>query len=130
MKLLNYLNINVKIFPCNIYNFQPVNYGYDDKKVKLIHFCGIIVDHYLHKKGNSSNSIKNIIKTIKFRILYSKILKMWPKFLRIYVERFLSIKLLIKFFVLYPFSSYWLLEIIKTNYRIFFPNKSILNNLN
>jgi hypothetical protein len=120
IELSNNKKILIKTFPSEIYNFHPVSQGYNDKKVKLIHFCGYGVPNPLYTNRELHIRIINTIKEIKFRDIYSKFLNLLPQFIRTYVKRLFPVKLLLKIFIFHPLSKYWLVWIIKRNYRLLF----------
>jgi len=102
---INNLNLKIKTFPSTIYNFYPVVQGYDDKKVKIIHFVRIIA---LTRKS-LKHTISDIIIEIKFRKIYYNFLKIFPINLRNYIENIIELNLLIKLLV-FPLNPYWIIK--------------------
>ncbi|MFX1394861.1 MAG: hypothetical protein ACFFAH_14975 [Promethearchaeota archaeon] len=98
-------SFKVKSFSAMIYNYIFIKGGYNDKKVKFIHFL-LVKDLYLGRK-NRFNAIRNLINEIKFHRIYYKLLRIFPPIIRHYIKKIFNTVYLLNL-VLHPLNYYWI----------------------
>ncbi len=96
IKLSN-IEIKVKTFPCELYNFYQIEEGYSDKVVKILHFKGRWKKH----------RINEMMTEIKFRHFYFNFLKLFPSKISNYIENIFRVNLLAKL-IHYPLNIKWI----------------------
>ncbi|MFX1277674.1 MAG: hypothetical protein ACFFAT_21855 [Promethearchaeota archaeon] len=96
---LSNTEFKIKAFPANIYNLFLVHEGYDDKKVKFLHF---LRTPRLQRKTDITY-IRDLIIELKFRKIYYNLLKFFPLFIRNFIKRIFRVHILVQL-IIYPFS--------------------------
>lgn len=87
----------VKTFPCLLYNFSTIYFGYDPNKVKILHFVSI----------RTKEKLKLYIKEARFRAIYRNVLRLFPSKLRKYIEKIFYIENIKRPF-LFPEKFKWI----------------------
>ncbi|MFX1394815.1 MAG: hypothetical protein ACFFAH_14740 [Promethearchaeota archaeon] len=100
---LSNTEFKIKAFPATIYNLFRIHRGYDDKKVKFLHFL-----RAPHMKEKSLTSfLRDIIIEIKFRHVYFNFLKLFPLMIKNSIKRIFRVDLLVKL-IIYPLDFFWI----------------------
>jgi len=82
------VDFKIKTFPVVIYGLSKFNKGYDDKKVKILHIKGILREKILQT-----------IKQIKFYLYITKVLKIFPNFIRTRITKIVKLNELAFFLI-------------------------------
>ncbi|MFX1394858.1 MAG: hypothetical protein ACFFAH_14960 [Promethearchaeota archaeon] len=102
---LSNVKFKIKSFPMMIYNQLYIKEGYDDKKVKFLHF--LLVKNLFLGRKNRANAIRELIREIKFRQIYFKFLKLFPPITQYYIKKIIKVYYLVNL-ILFPLNYYWI----------------------
>jgi len=86
---LSNTEFKIKAFPASIYNFFRIYAGYDDKKVKFLHF----IRPFPRDKSSPAKFVKNLLIEMKLRHIYFNFLKLFPLMLKNSIERIFGYRL-------------------------------------
>ena len=103
---LSNTEFKIKAFPASIYNYFRIYDGYDDKKVKFLHF----IKPPPRNKGSPATVVRDFIIEMKFRYIYFNFLKLFPLRIKNSIRRIFRYRLLL-YLIKYPLEFNWIVYV-------------------